>query len=56
MKNLITHPQYGEIRMKTKAGEPWFAVKDVCSILELNNVTEAVRGLDDDEKSSLRFM
>lgn len=35
-------------------GEPWFVAKDVCDILELNNVTEALRPLDDDEKSNFR--
>ena len=35
MKNLITHPQFGEIRMKTKAGEPWFCAKDICEVLDL---------------------
>lgn len=37
-----------------KKGEPWFVAKDVCDILELNNVTEALRPLDDDEKSNFR--
>ena len=37
-----------------EAGEPWFVAKDVCDILELNNVTEALRPLDDDEKSNFR--
>lgn len=38
-----------------KAGEPWFVAKDVCDILELSNVTEALRSLDDDEKSNFRI-
>lgn len=37
-----------------EAGEPWFVAKDACDILELNNVTEALRPLDDDEKSNFR--
>lgn len=37
-----------------EAGESWFVAKDVCDILELNNVTEALRPLDDDEKSNFR--
>lgn len=36
-------------------GEPWFVAKDVCVVLELNNPTESIRGLDDDERSSLRI-
>ncbi|MBT0552679.1 BRO-N domain-containing protein [Riemerella anatipestifer] len=35
MSNIITHPQFGEIRMRTKAGEPWFCAKDVCEVLGL---------------------
>ena len=35
MKKLIIHPQFGEIRMKTKAGEPWFCAKDICEVLDL---------------------
>lgn len=35
-------------------GEPWFVAKDVCDILELNNITEALRPLDDDEKTNFR--
>lgn len=38
-----------------KAGEPWFVAKDVCDILELSNVTEALRSLDDNEKSNFRI-
>lgn len=36
------------------AGEPWFIAKDVCDILELNNITEALRPLDEDEKTNFR--
>lgn len=34
-------------------GEPWFMAKDVCDILDLTNVSRAVSGLDDDEKSNI---
>lgn len=36
-----------------EAGEPWFVAKDVCDILELGNVSQAVSRLDDDEKSNI---
>lgn len=36
-----------------KAGDPWFVAKDVCNILGLNNVGQALTRLDDDEKSSI---
>lgn len=34
-------------------GEPWFVAKDVCDVLELNNVSQALTRLDNDEKSSI---
>jgi prophage antirepressor-like protein len=36
-------------------GNPWFRAKDVCRSLELENVTEAIRALDADEKGSFRI-
>ena len=43
----------GDVRVSVKDGEPWFAVKDVCEILELSNVTEAVRGLPETDLTSV---
>lgn len=34
-------------------GEPWFVAKDVCDVLELGNVSQALSGLDDDEKMTI---
>lgn len=34
-------------------GEPWFVAKDVCTVLGLNNVSQALTRLDNDEKSSI---
>lgn len=36
-------------------GEGWFVASDVCSILELGNVSETIRRLDDDEKMTLNL-
>jgi prophage antirepressor-like protein len=36
-------------------GNPWFCARDVCRILELDNVTEATRALDEDEKGLFRI-
>ena len=38
------------IRMQMVNGEPWFAAKDVCELLGLDNSRQAVSRLDDDEK------
>lgn len=38
---------------KTDKPEPWFVAKDVCGVLGLSNITEALRGLDEDERGSV---
>ena len=47
---------YGDNAVRTieKDGEVWFVAKDVCDILELKDVTSALRSLDDDEKMTLQ--
>jgi len=40
------------VRMVTIDGEPWWVAKDVCGVLGLGNITEALRGLDEDELTS----
>ena len=44
-----------QVRTVEKDGESWFVAKDVCDILELTNPTEALRGLDGDERNTLRI-
>lgn len=39
-----------EVRTITRDGEPWFVARDVCDILELENITWALDSLDDDER------
>jgi prophage antirepressor-like protein len=45
--------QFGEKSVRTilKNNEPWFVAKDVCEVLEINNVTQAISRLDEDERS-----
>lgn len=38
-----------EVRAVIKDGEPWFVAKDICDILGIQNTSDAVRNLDDDE-------
>lgn len=40
------------IRSLIKDDEPWFVAKDICDVLGLSNITEALRNLDDDELTS----
>ena len=39
-----------EVRTIQKDGEPWFVLKDVCSILHIGNAADVYNRLDDDEK------
>lgn len=50
---IFTHEAFGSVRTVEHNGLPWFVAKDVCDCLELGNTTEALRGLDDDEKFTL---
>lgn len=40
-----------EVRGLAIDGDPWFVAKDVCDVLEIQNVTQAVSSLDEDERS-----
>lgn len=42
-----------EVRTILRGSEVWFVAKDVCDVLELNNVTQALTRLDDDEKNTI---
>ncbi|MBR3746027.1 MAG: Bro-N domain-containing protein [Selenomonadaceae bacterium] len=48
---IFDNPEFGEIRVVMKDGEPHFVAADVCRILEIRNVSDALSRLDDDEKS-----
>ena len=53
MNSLQNVFEYGErkVRVVIRGGEPWFVARDVCECLDVNNVTDVVsRLLDDDEK------
>jgi prophage antirepressor-like protein len=50
---VIFNFQSREVRTITRDGEPWFVAVDVCSALDLKNVTMALRHLDDDEQMTL---
>ena len=38
------------IRVTMRDSQPWFVAADICRALGLLNPTDAVKGLDDDEK------
>ena len=40
-----------QIRTVEKDGEIWFVAKDVCEALEIQNTTQAIQVLDEDERA-----
>lgn len=40
-----------QLRIVERNSEPWFVAKDVCDILEIKNPTDALKRLDEDERS-----
>ncbi|MCP4697819.1 MAG: hypothetical protein GY862_13350, partial [Gammaproteobacteria bacterium] len=52
----ITPFAFDSLALRTlidKSGNTWFVAKDVCACLELNNVSEAVNRLDEDERGDI---
>lgn len=41
------------VRVMVRDDAPWFVAADVCRVLDLQNPTDAVKGLDEDEKITL---
>ena len=50
-KLQVFNYQSKEVRVVQKDGKEWWIAKDVCDILDITNVTQAVGKLDDDERS-----
>lgn len=50
---LFEKEEFGKVRVVMQGEDPWFVAKDVCECLGLENVSEALRGLDEDEKITL---
>lgn len=48
---------FGDYQVRTviKEGEPWFVAKDVCEVLEIQNTTQAMSRLDEEERSFLNM-
>lgn len=50
VQQIFTSEEFGDIRVVIINNEPWFAAVDVCHALDIKNVSDAVKKLDDDEK------
>lgn len=48
---IFNNDEFGEIRTVVIDDEPWFVAVDVCKALEINNPTDALKRLDEDEKA-----
>lgn len=42
--------------VKDNQGQPWFVVRDICTVLEHSDPTKAVQSLDDDEKGTKKVL
>jgi len=50
---IFENERFGKVRVVMRDSEPWFVAKDVCDCLKLGNVSQALDGLDGDEKQQL---
>lgn len=52
---LFENPEFGQIRVVEKDGEPWFVAADVCKALDLEDVSKAISRLDADEGTRIEI-
>lgn len=52
---VFENPEFGEIRVVERDGEPWFVAADVCRALDIANTTIALERLDEDERSKFNL-
>lgn len=45
--------EFGTIRTITDGSEPWFVAGDICAVLGLNNIGQALASLEEDEKNTI---
>jgi len=50
---VFDNSDFGTLRSIMLEGEPWFVAADVCRSLEIGNVSDALKRLDDDEKMTV---
>ncbi len=55
MSNEITLFDFegNEVRIVMQDGDPWWIAVDVCRVLGIENTTQAVETLDDDDRITL---
>lgn len=51
---IFNNSEFGRIRIVVHDGNPWFVARDVCAVLDISNVADAISDLDNDEKCVLQ--
>lgn len=50
---IFENAQFGTVRTVMRDGEPWFVAADVCKALDVQNHKDAIKRLDDDERTGV---
>lgn len=50
---MFNHPQFGEIRTVILNDETWLIAKDLCNVLGLKNVSQALASVDEEDKTNI---
>lgn len=51
----LSHPNFGQIRTLKFNNECWLVATDVCKVLGVKNVTQAISRLEEDEHIKMRL-
>lgn len=52
---VFNSEQFGDVRVFMQDNEPWFIAADICKVLEVQNITQALERLDRDERAMLNI-
>lgn len=52
---VFQHTNFGQLRVLTRDGEPWFIAKDISDILGYSDAAKMTTRLDDDEKITAKM-
>lgn len=52
---VFNSEQFGDVRVVMQDNEPWFIAADICKVLEVQNITQALERLDRDERAMLNI-
>ena len=52
---VFKNPEFGEIRVVKKDGEPWFVVADVCSYFGITNRNRVMQNVDAEDKGGTQM-